>query len=68
MRSVMGELKSDNLATDMAATDEARSQDGPAAARRRRTLAREAKKGLDLFTGTLVWRREGRPLARGQRV
>ncbi|MEZ2224486.1 DUF2934 domain-containing protein [Rhizobium sp. RCC_161_2] len=42
-----GELGSGELATSTAATDDARSQDGPAAARRRRTLARKAEKGMD---------------------
>lgn len=41
-----GELGSGSFATSTAA-DDARSQDGPAAARRRRTLAREAEKGMD---------------------
>lgn len=45
--SSWGELKSDNLAMDMAATDDARTQDGTAAPRRRRTLVQKAKKGLD---------------------
>jgi hypothetical protein len=45
--SSWGELGSGSFATSTAATDDARSQDGPAAARRRRSLAREAEKGMD---------------------
>jgi hypothetical protein len=45
--SSWGNLASGELATSTAATDDARSQDGPAAARRRRALAREAEKGMD---------------------
>jgi hypothetical protein len=45
--SSWGELGSGSFATSTTATDDARSQDGPAAARRRRSLAREAEKGMD---------------------
>ncbi|KAA0687966.1 DUF2934 domain-containing protein [Neorhizobium sp. P12A] len=40
-----GELRSDHVATDTGETDDSHSQDDPAVARGRRTLAREAKKG-----------------------
>jgi hypothetical protein len=45
--SSWGELGSGSFATSTVATDDARSEDGPAAARRRRSLAREAEKGMD---------------------